>query len=41
LESGILLCALVAVILNAFFNGVGSKEEAEAGAAAAAATAQH
>ena len=41
LESGILLCALVAVILNAFFNGVGSKDEAEAGAAAAAATAQH
>jgi uracil-xanthine permease len=41
LESGILLCALVAVILNAFFNGVGGKEEAEAGAAAAAATAQH
>ena len=41
LESGILLCALVAVILNAFFNGVGSKAEAEADAAAAAATAQH
>ena len=41
LESGILLCALVAVILNAFFNGVGSKEEAEAGAAAAASTTQH
>jgi xanthine permease len=41
LESGILLCALVAVILNAFFNGVGSTKEAEAAAAAAAATAQH
>jgi uric acid transporter len=41
LESGILLCALVAVILNAFFNGVGSTEEAEAGAVAAASTAQH
>ena len=37
LESGILLCALVAVILNAFFNGISSKAEAEAGAAAAAA----
>src|SRR5436305_1265046 len=41
LESGILLCALVAVLLNAFFNGVGSKEEAEAGAEAAASSAQH
>ena len=30
LESGILLCALVAVTLNAFFNGVGSKTAAEA-----------
>jgi uric acid transporter len=41
LESGILLCALVAVLLNAFFNGVGSKAAAEADAAAAAASAQH
>jgi uric acid transporter len=41
LESGILLCALVAVILNAFFNGVGSKAEAEADAVAAASSAQH
>ena len=41
LESGILLCALVAVILNAFFNGVGSKAVAEADAAAAASSAQH
>jgi NCS2 family nucleobase:cation symporter-2 len=41
LESGILLCALVAVMLNAFFNGVGSKAAAEADAAAAAASAQH
>ena len=41
LESGILLCALVAVVLNAFFNGVGSKAEAEAGAVAAASSAQH
>jgi len=41
LESGILLCALVAVILNAFFNGFGSKADAEADAAAAASSAQH
>jgi xanthine permease len=41
LESGILLCALVAVILNAFFNGFGSKASAEADAAAAASSAQH
>jgi uric acid transporter len=41
LESGILLCALVAVILNAFFNGVGSAASAEADAAAVASSAQH
>ena len=41
LESGILLCALVAVLLNAFFNGIGSTAEAEAGAAGAAAAATH
>jgi hypothetical protein len=41
LESGILLCALVAVLLNAFFNGVGSSAAAEAEAATAAASAQH
>ena len=41
LESGILLCALVAVMLNAFFNGVGSKAAAEADAAAVASSAQH
>jgi xanthine/uracil permease len=41
LESGILLCALVAVILNAFFNGVSSKAAAEADAAATASSAQH
>ena len=41
LESGILLCALVAVILNAFFNGVGSAEEAKAEAAGVAAAATH
>src|SRR4051794_19437763 len=40
LESGILLCALVAVVLNAFFNGIGSKAAAEADAAAAS-SAQH
>ena len=39
LESGILLCALVAVLLNAFFNGIGSKEQAEAEAAGVAAAA--
>jgi len=41
LESGILLCALVAVMLNAFFNGVGSKAAAEADAASVASSAQH
>jgi NCS2 family nucleobase:cation symporter-2 len=40
LESGILLCALVAVSLNAFFNGVSGKT-AEADAATAAASATH
>ena len=41
LESGILLCALVAVMLNAFFNGIGGKATAEADAAAVASSAQH
>jgi xanthine permease len=41
LESGILLCALAAVTLNAFFNGVGSAETAEAEAAGVAAAATH
>ena len=41
LESGILLCALVAVLLNTFFNGVGSTAEAEADAVTAASSAQH
>ena len=41
LELGILLCALVAVVLNAFFNGVGSNASAEADAAVVAASAQH
>ncbi|MCX7318185.1 MAG: nucleobase:cation symporter-2 family protein [Hyphomicrobiales bacterium] len=41
LESGILLSALVAVVLNAFFNGVGSAETAQTEAAGAAAAATH
>jgi membrane protein YdbS with pleckstrin-like domain len=41
LESGILLCALVAVVLNAFFNGIGGAANAEADAAAVASSAQH
>jgi uric acid transporter len=40
LESGILLCAVVAVLLNAFFNGRGGSAAAEAEAAAAS-SAQH
>ena len=41
LESGILLCALVAVLLNAFFNGISGKAAAETDAASAASSAQH
>ncbi len=41
LESGILLSAVVAVMLNAFFNGLGSAESAKAEAAGAAAAATH
>ncbi len=41
LESGILLAAVVAVILNMFFNGVGSAETARDEAAAMAAAAEH
>jgi uric acid transporter len=41
LESGILLSAIVAVILNAFFNGVTSLEKARASASASAAEAEH
>jgi uric acid transporter len=41
LESGILLCAVTAVILNAFFNGIGSGASAKTDAAAAASSAQH
>jgi NCS2 family nucleobase:cation symporter-2 len=41
LESGILLSAIVAVILNAFFNGIGTKAKAEADAMTAASSAHH
>jgi NCS2 family nucleobase:cation symporter-2 len=41
LESGILLCAVVSVLLNAFFNGVGGSAAAEADAVTAASSAQH
>jgi NCS2 family nucleobase:cation symporter-2 len=41
LESGILLSAIVAVLLNAFFNGVGSMDRARAEASATAAEAEH
>jgi NCS2 family nucleobase:cation symporter-2 len=41
LDSGILLCAVVAVLLNAFFNGLGGSAAAETDAAAIATSAQH
>jgi uric acid transporter len=41
LESGILLAAVVSVILNMFFNGVGSEEAARHEAASTAAAAEH
>ena len=41
LESGILLSAIVAVILNAFFNGIGTRAVAEADAMTAASSAHH
>jgi len=41
LESGILLSAVVAVLLNLFFNGMPGAKEAEAEAMAAAASAEH
>ena len=41
LESGILLCALVAVVLNAFFNGIRGRAAAQADAVAVASSAQH
>ena len=41
LESGILMAAVVSVVLNVFFNGVRSEEEARADSAAVAASAEH
>ena len=41
LESGILLAAVVSVLLNIFFNGVGSAEQAAEEAAAVAASSEH
>jgi NCS2 family nucleobase:cation symporter-2 len=41
LESGILLCAIVSVMLNQFFNGFGSAKEARSDAMAAAASSEH
>ncbi|MBV8841128.1 MAG: purine permease, partial [Alphaproteobacteria bacterium] len=41
LDSGILLAAIVSVVLNAFFNGLGDAEDARAGATAGAAAAEH
>jgi NCS2 family nucleobase:cation symporter-2 len=41
LESGILLAAVVSVLLNLFFNGLGSAEHAREEAAAIAASAEH
>ncbi|GJD49588.1 Uric acid transporter UacT [Methylobacterium crusticola] len=41
LESGILLAAIAAVALNAFFNGLGSAEAARRDASASAAAAEH
>jgi NCS2 family nucleobase:cation symporter-2 len=41
LESGILLAAIVSVILNAFFNGIGGAEEARSSAAAGAKAVEH
>ena len=41
LESGILLCAIVAVVLNLFFNGLQSAEEAREAAKAQAAKSEH
>lgn len=41
LESGILMAAVVSVLLNVLFNGLGSAEDARAHSAAAAASAEH
>ncbi len=41
LESGILLAAIVSVVLNVFFNGLGSVEAAQHEASMAASSAEH
>ena len=41
LESGILMAAVVSVLLNVFFNGLGNAEQARSEAAAVAASAEH
>ena len=41
LESGILLCAIVSVVLNQFFNGFASAKEARSEAAVVAASGEH
>jgi NCS2 family nucleobase:cation symporter-2 len=41
LESGILLAAIVSVLLNVFFNGLGTVEAARRGASVAASSAEH
>jgi uric acid transporter len=41
LESGILLAAIVSVVLNLFFNGIGSIEDGQHDAAISAAAAEH
>jgi uric acid transporter len=41
LNSGIVLAAIAAVLLNAYFNGAGSREETEAGLAKAAGASDH
>ena len=41
LESGILLAAIVSVLLNVFFNGLGSVEAAQHDASVAASSAEH
>jgi uric acid transporter len=41
LESGILLAAIVSVVLNLFFNGISSVEDAHAGASKAASAVEH
>jgi NCS2 family nucleobase:cation symporter-2 len=41
LDSGILLAAIASVLLNVFFNGMGSVEAAQHDASASAAAAEH